>query len=159
MVDLHSGRAYARTACLGTMIEGKFGTELLVVGIGVRHNPLAFGGDDFGFWWGWRQWYDLAGSHFGWWWFLYLGDSCTIGTWGGATIIDEVVADGVVAERNNLEDRGVHKGWDVVAIISTSKILAAGVPNKATSNHWIASAWRSSAKLHIWLARQIFFNA
>ena len=36
------------------------------------------------------------------------GDSSTWVTWGGATIIDEVVA-GVVAERNGLEERGVHK--------------------------------------------------
>ena len=76
---------------------------------------------------------------------LVGGDSSTwgvtpaLGTWGGATIIDEVVANGVVAERNDLEDRGVHKGWDVVAIVSTSKILAASVPNKATSNCWMAS--------------------
>ena len=60
-----------------------------------RYNPLAFGGDDFGVWWGWRQWYDLAGSYFGWWWFLYLGDS-HYGHLGGATIIDEGVAIGDV---------------------------------------------------------------
>ena len=69
-----------------------------------------------------------------------------MGTWGGATIIDEVVA-GVVAEQNGLEERGVHKGCDVVAIESTSNILAASVPNKTTSNCWIASTCRSSAKL------------
>ena len=82
-----------------------------------------------------------------------------MGAWGGTTIINDVVADGVVAEQSNLEDIGVHNGWDLVAIISTSKILAAGVPNNATSNCCIASACRSSAKLCIWLARQIFCNA
>ena len=61
-----------------------------------------------------------------------------MGTWGGATIIDEVVA-GIVAEQNGLEVRHVHKGSDVVAIKSMSNILAAGVPNKATSNCWIVS--------------------
>ena len=95
---------------------------------------------------------------------LVDGDSSTwvtstMGTWGEATIVNDVVANVVVAEWNDLEDRGVHKGWDVVAIMSMSKILDAGVPNKATSNCWIASASRSSAKLHIWLARQIFCNA
>ena len=92
------------------------------------------------------------------------GDSSTLvtptmGTWGGATIIDDVVADGVVAEQNDLEDRGVHKGWDLVDIISTFKMLAAGVSNKASSSCWIASACRSSAKLCMWLARWIFCNA
>ena len=82
-----------------------------------------------------------------------------MGTWGGATIVNEVVANGVVAEQNDLEDRVVHKGWDLVAIISTFKMLAAGVPNKATSSCWITSACRSSAKLCMWLARQIFCNA
>ena len=81
-----------------------------------------------------------------------------MGTWGGATIINEVVAS-VVAEWNGLEERAVHKGWDVVAMESMSNILAAGVPNKVTSNCWIASASRSSAKLHMWFARQIFCNA
>ena len=38
--------------------------------------------------------------------------------------LDEVVANSVVAEQNNLKDRGVHKGWDVVGIISTSKIFS-----------------------------------
>ena len=95
---------------------------------------------------------------------LVDGDSCTwvtptMGTWGGATIINDVVADGVVAEQNNLEDKGLHNGWYLVAIISTSKILAAGVPNNTTSNCCITSMCRSSAKLCIWLARQIFCNA
>ena len=46
--------------------------------------------------------------------------------------------------------------WDWVAIISMSRILAAGKPNKATSSCCIMSVWRSSARLHIWLVRQIF---
>ena len=78
----------------------------------------------------------------------------TMGTWGGTTIID-----GVVAEWSNFEDRGVNDGCDLVAIISRFKILAAGVPNEATSNCCIASVCRSSAKLCIWLARSIFCNA
>ena len=32
---INSGRAYVRTTILGTMMEGKFGMELLVVGISV----------------------------------------------------------------------------------------------------------------------------
>ena len=83
----------------------------------------------------------------------------TMGTWGGATIVDGVVANGVVAEWSNHEERGVNDGWDLVAIVSTFKILAAGVPNKATSNCCIVSVYRSSAKLCIWLARWIFCNA
>ena len=77
------------------------------------------------------------------------GDSSTwgtpiMGTWGGTTIIDGVVANGVVAEQSDLEDRGVYDSWDLVAIISTFKTLAAGVPNNATSNCCITSACRSS---------------
>ena len=140
------------------MIDGKFVTELLVLGIGVgmilwHLEGMTLGSDE------------VEGNGM----ILLVvisvdGDSSpwvtpAMGTWGGVTIIDEVVANGVVAEWNDLEDRGVHKGWDVVAIISTSKILAAGVPNKATSNCWIASTCRSSAKLHIWFARWIFCNA
>ena len=48
----------------------------------------------------------------------------TMGTWGGKTILDGVVANGSVAEQSNFEDRGVDDIWDLVAIISTSKILA-----------------------------------
>ena len=83
----------------------------------------------------------------------------TMGTWGGKTIIDGVVADGVVTEQSNFEDRGVDDVWDLVAIISTFKILVAGVPNKATSNCCITYACRGSAKLCIGLVRQIFCNA
>ena len=115
------------------MIEGKFGTELLVVGIIVgiilcHLEGMTLGSDE------------VEGNCMT----LLVtvsvdGDSSTwvtptMGTWGGATIVNEVEADGVVAEQNDLEDRGVHKGWDVVAIISMSKILAAGVPSNATSN-------------------------
>ena len=83
----------------------------------------------------------------------------TMGIWGGKTIIDGVVANGIVSKQSDLEDRGVDDVWDLMAIISTSKILAAGVPNKAISNCCIPSACKSSAKLCIWLARQIFCNA
>ena len=76
-----------------------------------------------------------------------------MGTWGGATIINGIAANGIVAEQGDLEDKGVNDGWDLVAIISTFKILAVGVPNNATSNCCIPSA--SSDKLCIWLVRQI----
>ena len=82
-----------------------------------------------------------------------------MGTWEGKTIIDGVVANGIMAEQSDSEDRGVDDVWDLVAIISIFKILAAGVPNNTTSNCCIMSACRSSAKLCIWLVRQIFCNA
>ena len=91
-----SGRAYVGTASLGTMMEGKFGTELLVVGIGVgiilwHLEGMILGPDE------------VDGNCM-----LLLAaisvddDSSTwvtlvIGTWGGAIIVDEVVAR-VVAE-------------------------------------------------------------
>ena len=49
--------------------------------------------------------------------------------------------------------------WDWVAIVSMPRILAIGEPNKSTSNCCITSACKSSAKLCIWLVRQIFCNA
>ena len=83
----------------------------------------------------------------------------SMGTWGGKTIINGVAANGVVAEQSDFEDRGVDDLWDLMAIISMFEILAAGVPNNTTSNCCIMSVCRSSAKLCIWLARQIFCNA
>ena len=53
-----------------------------------------------------------------------------IGTWGGATIIEEVVA-GVVAEWNGLEERGVPKGWEVVAIKNMSNIFSCWCPQQS----------------------------
>ena len=80
------------------MMEGKFGTELLVVGIGVgiilwHLEGMTLGSDK------------VEGNGM-----ILLaiisvdGDSSTwvtpaMGTWGGATIIDEVVANNVVAEQ------------------------------------------------------------
>ena len=140
------------------MVDSKFGTKLLVAGIGVGmilwHLEGMTSGSD-----------EVEGDSM-----ILLaatsvdGDSSTWvtptkATWGGATIVDGVVADGGVAEQSNIEDRGVNDGWDLVAIISTFKILAAGVPNNATSNCYMACACRSSARLCIWLARQIFCNA
>ena len=140
------------------MMDSKCGTELLVVGISVgiilQHlEGMTLVSDE------------VEGNGM-----IFLavilvdGDSSTwvtptMGTWGGATIVDDVIANGVVAEQSNLEDRGMHNGWGLVAIISTFKILAAGVPNNATSNYCIMSACRSSAKLCIWLVRWIFCNA
>ena len=83
----------------------------------------------------------------------------TVGTWGGKIIIDGVVANGSVAEQSDFEDRSVDDVLDLVAIVSMSKILAAGVSNKAISNCCITSACKSSAKLCIWLVRWIFCNA
>ena len=68
----------------------------------------------------------------------------TMGTWGGAIIVEEVNA-GVVTGQGGLEWGGV-QGCKVVAIESISGILAARVPNKATSNCTV-SAWRSSTRL------------
>ena len=139
-------------------MDGKFGTELLVVGIGVgmilwHLEGMTLGSDEVEG----NGILLLAAA-------LVNGDSSMwvtpiMGTWGGETIVDGVVANGIVAEQSDFEDRGVDDVWDLVAIISTFKILAAGVPNNATSNCCIASACRSSAKLCILLARQIFCNA
>ena len=139
-------------------MDSKFGTELLVIGISVGMILWHLEGMTLGSEKVEGDGMILLAA------ILVDGDSSTwvtptMGTWGGTTIVDGVVANGVVAECSNLEDRGAHNGWDLVAIISTFKILAAGVPNNATSNCCIASACRSSAKLCIWLARQIFCNA
>ena len=79
------------------MMEGKFGTDLLVVGIGVgmilgHLEGMTLGSDEV----------EDNGM------ILLVaisvdGDSSTwvtptMGTWGGATIIDDVVANGVVTE-------------------------------------------------------------
>ena len=48
---------------------------------------------------------------------------------------------------------------DLVANIDRTRTFAAGEPSKTTSNYCIASACNSSAKLHTWLARQIFCKA
>ena len=139
-------------------MDGKFGTELLVVGIGVsmilQHlEGMTLGSDE------------VEGNGM----ILLVAISVggepstwvtpTMGTWVGTTIVNDVVANGVVAKQSDLEDRGVHNGWDLVVIISTFKILAAGISNTATSNCCILSMCRSSTKLCIWLARQIFCNA
>ena len=92
-----SGKVYTRTASSGTMIDSKFGTKLLVVGIGVvmilcHLEGMILGSDE------------VEGDGV----ILLVvilvdGDSSTgvtpaMGTWGGATIIDEVVANRAVAE-------------------------------------------------------------
>ena len=92
-----SGRVYAGTASSGTTMDGKFGTELLVAGISVgmilQHlEGMTLGSDE------------VNGDGI----FLLAatsvdGDSSswvtpTMGTWGGTTIIDDVVANGLVAE-------------------------------------------------------------
>ena len=137
-------------------MDGKFGTELLVAGISVamilwhlEEMTLGseFEGDGISL---------LAATSVN-------GDSSTwvtpiMGTWGGKTIVDGVVAAGIVADQSDFEERSVDDVWDLVAIISMFKILAAGVPNNATSNCCIMSACRSSAKLCKWLVRQIFCN-
>ena len=68
-----------------------------------------------------------------------------IGTWEGATIVNDVEAN----VRDVLEEMEVHTWGEEVAIESTSNILAAGVPSSATSNCCIASACNNSAKLCI----------
>ena len=98
-------------ASLGTMIEGKFGMELLVVVIGVgiillHLDGITLGSDEVD-----EQWSTLTEGHFSGWQLLRnrnLGDS-HYGHLGGATIIDEVEAS-AVAGQNCLEERGVHKG-------------------------------------------------
>ena len=88
---------YARTTSSGTTMEGKFGIELLVVGTGVgiilwHLEGMTLGSDK------------VEGDGM-----ILLaavsvdGDSSTwvtpvMGTWGGTTIIDEIVANSVVAE-------------------------------------------------------------
>ena len=90
------------------MIEGKFSTELLVVGIEVGIILLHFEGMTLGS-------DEVKGDGL-----LSLmatsvdGNSSgtgtwvtpTMGTWGGATVF----VAGVIAEWNGLEKRGVHKG-------------------------------------------------
>ena len=61
---------------------------------------------------------------------LQTGVTPAMGTWGGATVVDEVEA-GV---RDALEGLEVHACREEVACESTSNILAAGVPSSATSN-------------------------
>ena len=90
------------------MMDGKFGTELLEVGIGVdmilwHLEGMTLGSDEVE---GNGMILLVA--------ILVDGNPSTLvtpamGTWGGATIVDEVVA-GVAAEQNGLEERGVHKG-------------------------------------------------
>ena len=135
-------------------MDGKFGTELLVAGVSVgmilwHLEGMTFGSDEVEG----EGIFLLAASSVN-------GDSSTwvtpiLGTWGGKTIIDGVVANCIVAEQSDFEDRGVNNVWDLMAIISTFKILAACVPNNTISNCCIASACRSSGKLCTWLVRQI----
>ena len=73
------------------------------------------------------------------------GETLAIGTWGGATIVDDVEA----SVRDVLEEIEMHTWEEEVAIESTSNILAAGVPSSATSSCCIASACNNSARLHI----------
>ena len=109
-------------------MDGKFGTELLLAGISVGmilwHLEVMTLGSD-----------EVNGDG------IFLleatsvdSDSSTwvtpiVGTWKGTTIINVVVANSVVAEQSDLEDRGGNDGWNLVAIIGMFKILAAGVPN------------------------------
>ena len=58
------------------------------------------------------------------------GMTPTMGTWGGATMVDDVEA-GV---RDALEEMEVHAWREEVASESTSNILAAGVPCSTISN-------------------------
>ena len=64
--------------------------------------------------------------------FLGIGTGVTpaMGTWGGATMVDDVEA----SVRDALEETEVHACGEEVASESTSNILAAGVPSSATSN-------------------------
>ena len=76
---------------------------------------------------------------------LEPGVTPVIGTWGCGTIVDDVEA----SVRDVIEGTEVHTWGEEVAIESTSKILAAGVPSSTTSNCCIASACNNSARLHI----------
>ena len=67
------------------------------------------------------------------------------GTWGGATIVNEVEA----SIRDVLEETEVHTWGQEVAIEITSNILAAWVPSSATSNCCIAYPCHMSTRLHI----------
>ena len=58
------------------------------------------------------------------------GVTPTMGTWGGATMVDDVEAN----VRDALEEMKVHTCGEEVASESTSNILAAGVLSSATSN-------------------------
>ena len=64
--------------------------------------------------------------------FLGIGTGVTptMGTWGSATMVDNVEA----SVRDALEEMEVHACREEVASESTSNILAAGVPSSTTSN-------------------------
>ena len=95
-------------------MDGKFGIELLVAGIGISMilwhlEGMTLGSDE------------VKGDGI-----LLLaatsvnGDSSMwvtplMDTWGGETIVDGVVADGIVAEQSDFEDRDVDDVGDLVA--------------------------------------------
>ena len=61
---------------------------------------------------------------------LEPGVTPAIGTWGGTTMVNDVEA----SVRDALEEKEVHAWGEEVTSESTSNILAAGVPSRATSN-------------------------
>ena len=76
---------------------------------------------------------------------LESGVTPAIGTWGGATIVNDVDA----SVRDAVEEMEIHAWGEEVASEITSNILAAGVPSSATSNCYITSACNNSARLLI----------
>ena len=115
-----------RTASLGTTIDGKFETVLLLANIGVgmilqylAGVPLVSEEVD-------GLLSSMASNFSG----IGIGLTLTMGTWGGATMVDDVEA----SVRDALEEMEVHPCREELASESTNNILAAGVPSSATSN-------------------------
>ena len=114
-----------RTASLGTTIDGKFETALLLTSIGVgmilRHLAgVPLGSEEVD-----GLLSSMASDFLG----MGTGVTTTMGTWGGATMVDDVEA----SVRDALEETEVHTCGEEVASGSTSNILAAGVHSSATS--------------------------
>ena len=138
---IHSRRVCVGTASLGTMIDGNLETLLPLssTGMGVILCHLVgmpLGSEEV------EALNSSMTSNF-----LELEPRVTpvMGTWGGATIVDDVEA----SVRDVLEEMEVHTWGEEVAIESTSNNLAAGVPSNTTSNCHIASACNNSARLCI----------
>ena len=123
---IHSGRVCVGTASLGTTIDSKFDTVLLLAGIGVSMILQHLAGVPLG-----SEEVDgllssMASDFLG----IGTGVTPTMGTWGCATMIDDVEA----SVRDALEEMKVYACGEEVASESASNILAAGVPSSTTSN-------------------------
>ena len=123
---IHSGRACVGIACLGTTIDGKFETALLLASIGVGRILRHLAGVPLGSEEAAGLLSSMASDFSG----MGTGVTPTMDTGGGTPIADDVEA----SCRDALEEMEVHACREEVASESTSNILAAGVPSSTTSN-------------------------